>query len=149
MHEQSTTSYFYTLTIPNSSITLCNPNGNYDLYPNETKMKAVINLKFRTMYSSTDTFYYQFRPTNNGFIQEPQLIHFFTGPFHDTTLVLNDLTVGNVNSNDNGKFYSGFFKWGIGKSSLNNYYTGRDGHFDLTHQPCAPADTFECFVDPL
>lgn len=149
IHEQSTTSYFYTLTIPNSSINLCNPNGNYDLYPNETKMNAVIKLKFVNTYTSTDTFYYQFRPTYDGFVHEPELIQFFAGPFHDTTLVFYDLTVGNVNNNNNGKSYSGFFKWGIGISSLNSYYTGSDGYFDLTHQPCAYADTFEYYTNPL
>jgi len=148
-HEQSTTNYFYTLTIPNSFINLYNPNGNYDLYPNETKMNAVINLRFHNMYTSTDTFYYQCRPTYDGYVHEPEIIQFFVGPFHDTTLVLNALTVGNINNNNNGKSYSGFFKWGIGVSSLNNYYTGHDGYFDFTHQPCALADTFVYYADPI
>ena len=148
-HEESTTSYFYTLTIPGSSINLCNPNGNYDLYPNDTKMNAVIHLKFHNIYTSSDTFYFQFRPTYDGFVHEPELTQFFVGPFHDTTLVLNNLTIGNVNSNDNGKSYSGFFKWGIGNFNLSRYYTGRDGYFNFTHQPCSLADTFEYFADPI
>lgn len=147
--EESTTSYYHTLTIPNSSINLYNPNGNFELYPNETKMNAVIHLKFRDSYTSSDTFYFQFRPTHDGFVQEPELTQFFVGPFHDTTLVLNNLTVGNVNNSDHGKHYSGFFRWAIGKNRLNRYYTGRDGYFDLTHQPCAPVDTFEYYADPI
>jgi hypothetical protein len=148
-HETSTTSYSHTLTIPNSTISLYNPNGHYDLYPNETKMNAVIHLKFHNRYKSTDTFYYKFSPTYDGIVHEPQLTSFFVGPFHDTTLVLYDLTVGNVNNNDNGKSHSGFFKWGIGIRRLRNYYTGHDGYFDLTHKPCAQADTFEYYADPI
>jgi hypothetical protein len=148
-HEQSTTSYFYTLTIPNSTIGLCNPNGNYDLYPNDTTMNAIIHLKFHNTYTSVDTFYFQFKPTPNGVVHDPILTQFFVGPFHDTTLVLNNLPVGNVNSHDNGTFYSGEFKWGIGEFNLSRYYTGRDGHFYFTHQPCATADTFEYHADPI
>ena len=134
-HEQSTTSYSYVLTIPNSSIILCNPNGNYDLYPNDTMMNAVIKLKFPNMYTSSDTFYFQFRPSPYGYIQEPEVIQFFVGPFHDTTLVLNNLTIGNVNSQNNGIGYSGLFKWGIGIFRLNWNYTGADGYFDLMNFP--------------
>src|SRR5262249_4501978 len=109
MHEQSTISYDYALTIPNSSINLINPNGRYDLYPNETKMNAVIHLTFVNQYTSMDTFYYQFRPTYDGFVHDPEFVQFIAGPFHDTTLALYNLTVGNVNDNDNGKSCSGIF----------------------------------------
>lgn len=145
----STTSYFHALGIPNSSITLYNPSGNIDLYPNETKMNAVIHLKFRNSYTSSDTFYCQFKPSPNGIVEEPEQIQFFVGPFHDTTLVLNDLRIGNVNSGNNANFHSGAFKWGIGKGRLNSYYTGQDGYFYLTHQPCISADTFEYYTDPI
>jgi hypothetical protein len=144
-HEQSTTSYFYRLFIPNSSINMCNPNGNYDLYPNDTTMNAVIHLKFHNIYTASDTFYFQFKP----FGHVPQLTQFFVGPFHDTTLVLNNLTVGNSSSNDNDKSYSGEFKWGIGQFNLSRYYTGSDGYFYLYHQPCATDDTFEYYADPI
>jgi hypothetical protein len=147
--EQSTTSYFHTLTIPNSSISVNNPSGNFDLYPNETKMTAVIHLKFHNTYTSLDTFYFQARPIVNGFVQEPTPIQFLVGPFHDTTLVFNDLAVDNVHKSNNGESHSGLFKWGIGKFFLNSNYTGRDGYFYYTHQPCAPADTFEYYADPI
>ena len=142
-------SYYYYLIIPNSSIRIYNPDGNYNLYPNGSKMNAVIHLKFYNIYSSSDTFYYQFKPTYDGFIHEPEFVRFFVGPFHDTTLVLYNLTVGNVNDNDLGKSCSGIFKWGIGIKSLNYYYSGRDGYFDLTHKPCIQADTFEYDVNPI
>ena len=145
----STTSYFHVLSVSNSSIALQNPSGNIDLYPNEIKMNAIIHLKFRNNYTSSDTFYCQFKPSPHGIVQEPEHIQFFVGPFHDTTLVLNDLRVANVNSSDNGKFHSGVFKWGIGKVRLNSYYTGQDGYFYLTHQPCVTVDTFEYYADPI
>lgn len=148
-HGESTTNYEHALTIPNSTIILVNPKDNYDLYPNNTKMNAVIKLKFRKTPTWSGTFYYQFMPTYNGRIHDPQHGGYLTAPFHDTVLVLNDLMVGNVNSVDSGKYYSGFFKWGIGKDNLGRYYTGYDGYFNLTHQPCAQADTFVYYVDPI
>ncbi len=148
-YEGSTDSYAHTLTIPNSSISLYNPEGHFDLFPNETKMNAVIHLKFPQPYTSSDTFYFQYRPTPNGFVHEPELIQFFTGPFHDTTIVLNNLTIGNSNSKDHGEFHSGIFKWAIGIRRLKSSHTGHDGRFNLTHEPCAPVDVFEYEANPI
>lgn len=147
--QNSTTSYYHKLSIPNSTISLGNPNGKFDLYPNQTKMNAVIKLNFVNKYTATDTFYYQFRPTSTGFVQEPEQTGFLVGPFQDTTLLLYNLTVGNVHNNNNSGACSGFIKWGIGKDRLNTYGTGQDGEFYLMHQPCTIADTFKFSVIPI
>lgn len=148
-HQWSTTNYSHVLSIPNSTIQLVDPEGHCDLFPNQTKMNAVIRLKFMNAHTSKDTFHYQFLPTDHGSIQKPGLTGYLAGPFHDTTIVLNGLTVGNANSKDNGSHYSGIFKWAIGRAYLNSNYSGHDGYFDMTHQPCAVADTFEYEVKPL
>lgn len=145
----STTSCYHSLTIPNSSINIVNPSGTMNLYPNDTLMNAVIKLKFPHPYTSHDTFYCQFKPTPNGVVQEAEHIQYFVGPFHDTTLLLNHLRIGNINSIDKGKSYCGAFKWGIGKMRLDSYYTGQDGSFYLTHEPCAATDHFEYIVEPI
>lgn len=148
-HEQSTTNYYHVLSVQHSTINLADPVGHYDLYPNEVKMNAVIRLKFMNSHASRDTFHYQFLPTDKGSIQKAGFTGYLIPPFHDTTLVLQGLTVGNANSRDNGERYSGIFRWAFGRAYLNTYYTGRDGYLDLTHQPCAAADTFEYKVIPI
>jgi hypothetical protein len=144
----STTSQNFSLTIPNSLIRVINPSGNINLYPNDTIMNAVINLKFNNKYTSMDTFYFQFKPSPKGFVEEPEQIQFIVGPFRDTTINLNNLRIGNINNLDNGNFHCGSFKWGIGKLRLNSYYTGYDGSFFLTHKPCANTDIFDYNVVP-
>jgi hypothetical protein len=109
-------------------------------------MNAVIRLKFPNTYTSTDTFFYQFNPSPNGFIEEAKEIKFFVGPFKDTTLILNNWKVGNINSIDNGKSHCGAFRWSIRR--LNGYYSVYNGDFYLTHVPCNVADSFEYSVVP-
>lgn len=148
VNDGSTTSYYHKLTIPNSTINIFNPSGNLNLYPNDTLMDAIIRLKFINSYSSEDTFYCQFKPSPNGLVEEAEQIQYLVGPFHDTTLILKNLRIGNTNSSDKGKSHCGEFKWGIGKLRLNNYYTGQDGHFYLYHEPCAKNDSFDYSIIP-
>lgn len=149
INDGSTTSFFHNLTIPNSSINILNPSGNLNLYPNDTLMNAIIHLKFKNTYTSNDTFYCQFKPSPRGFVEEAEQIQYIVGPFHDTTLTLKNLRIGNTNSVDNGKSHCGEFKWGIGKLRLSRYYTGQDGYFYFTHEPCAQNDSFDYYVDPI
>lgn len=146
---ESTTSNWYSLTLANSTINIGNPDGNYDLYPNDTTMNALIHLKFHKRYTNHDTFYYQFEPTYKGYVEYPQHIGYLVGPFRDTALLLKNLIIGNSYSYDDGNSKPGFFKWGIGRDRLDDYYTGQDGSFDLTHHPCSKTDVFEYYADPI
>lgn len=145
----SSTSYYHMLTIPKSTISISNPSGYINLYPNDTLMNAIINLKFKKTYTSQDTFYCQFSPSPKGIVEQPEQIQYFVGPFHDTTLIFKNLRIGNSNNVDKGKFHCGKFKWGIGKFRLNQYYTGNDGYFYLSHEPYAVNDSFIYYTDPL
>jgi len=148
LQDGSSVHYYHQLLLPNSSIVQYDPAGNFDIYPNDTTMHATIHLKFRNEYTSNDTFYYQFRPSPEGVREEAENIQYFVGPFQDTTLLLNNLRIGNTNSTDKGEGHCGSFKWGLGIKNLDRYYTGRDGFFYFTHEPCADVDSFEYTADP-
>ncbi len=146
---KSSISYYHTLTIENSRISITNPSGDLNLYPNDTLMNAIINLKFRNPYTANDTFYYQFKPSPSGFVEEAEQISYLVGPFQDTTIILKNLRIGNTNNIDKGQGYCGEFKWGISKRRLNSYYTGKDGNFMFTHEPCNENDTFDYYAEPI
>ena len=144
----STTYHYHTLSIPNSTIMIANPSGRMNLYPNDTLMNAIVNLKFKNRYSAQDTFFYQFVPSPKGFIEHGEQISFLVGPFPDTSIVLKNMRVGNTNNLTELRGQCGSFKWGIGKGKLNRYFTGKDGSFDFTHKPCTEFDRFEYNVRP-
>ncbi|MBK7691291.1 MAG: hypothetical protein IPJ31_09290 [Bacteroidetes bacterium] len=148
INDGSTTSYYHYLTIPNSTINIVNPDGNLNLYPNDTIMNALIQLKFHNTYSSRDTFFCQFKPSPNGIVEEAEQIQYFVGPFRDTTLQFRNLRIGNTTSRANILSNCGEFKWGIGRNRLDSYYTGHDGGFRLTHTVCTETDHFEHDVVP-
>jgi len=145
----SSVSYYHYLSIPNSSIGISNPTGIFDLYPNDTLMNAIVNIKFKNRYTSNDTFYYQFKPSPKGYIEEPDKLMYLLGPFNDTTLVLKNLRIGSTNSETKGQGYCGLFKWGVGKRRFNSNATGHDGRFNLTHEPCFENDTFDYLTEPF
>jgi hypothetical protein len=149
VNDGSTTIYSYSLTVSNSTICITNPSGNLKLYPNDTLMNAIINLKFKKRYTSLDTLYCQFKPSPKGLVEKSVQIQYFVGPFRDTTLILKNLRIGNSNNIDKGKYHCGTFKWSIGKLRLNSYYTGKDGYFYLDHEPYAVNDIFDYTADPI
>lgn len=144
----STNQYYHILTIPNTTIKILNPEGNMNLYPNDTLMNAIILLKFHQAYTSRDTFYCQFKPSPQGVVEEAEQIQYFVGPFHDTAILLKNVRIGNVTSSASVTAQCGAFKWGIGRNRLDSYYTGQDGGFYLTHAPCVDSDRFEHEVVP-
>ncbi|MEZ5047707.1 MAG: hypothetical protein R2831_12035 [Chitinophagaceae bacterium] len=144
----STSSYYHQLVLTNSLISIINPSGNYDLFPNDTLMTAVINLKFTHNFNSSEAFYCEFKPSPKGYIEAPEQITILNSPLHDTTILFHNLRIGNINSVEYGLGHCGEFKWGLGKDKLNSYNTGKDGSFHLTHKPCSSTDTFYYDVEP-